>query len=131
MKRFARMDFVRRLKDATGMKVLINEIVTREDAQLAGENGVDGVIVSNQDGRAEAFNRSTVDSLPQGDRRCGRKDNCARRWRIPSGTAVFKALALNANAICIGRPYVWGLVSAVRTARRRDGASKPCAPSCR
>jgi 4-hydroxymandelate oxidase len=97
-------DFVRRLRDAAGMKVLINEIVTREDARLAVENGVDGVIVSNQDGRAEAFNRSTVDSLPQGDRRCGRKDDRARRGRIPSATAVFKALALGANAICIGRP---------------------------
>ena len=58
-------DYVKRLKDATPMKVVLKGIVTREEAELAVENGADGVFVSNHGGRAENSLRGTIDSLPE------------------------------------------------------------------
>jgi 4-hydroxymandelate oxidase len=100
---------LRRLKDATRMKVLIKGIEAPEDADLAVQNGADGVIVSNHGGRATESGRATIDSLPEvvqtvRDRIPVLVDGGFRR-----GTDVFKALALGARAICIGRPYMWGV----------------------
>ena len=104
-------DFVERLKSATSMRVMLKGIVTAQDAALCLQHGVDGIIVSNHGGRAEASGRSTIESLPE--------IVAAVRGRIPilidggfrRGTDIFKALALGADAICVGRPYVWGLGS--------------------
>jgi 4-hydroxymandelate oxidase len=102
-------DFVKRLRDTSSLPLLIKGIVTREDAQLAVEHGVNGVIVSNHGGRAEESGRGTMESLPEVlDGAAGRipvlVDGGFRR-----GTDIFKALALGASAIAIGRPYLWGL----------------------
>jgi isopentenyl diphosphate isomerase/L-lactate dehydrogenase-like FMN-dependent dehydrogenase len=102
-------DFVKRLRDASSLPLLIKGIVTREDAQLAVEHGVNGVIVSNHGGRAEESGRGTMESLPEVlDGAAGRipvlVDGGFRR-----GTDIFKALALGASAIAVGRPYLWGL----------------------
>jgi isopentenyl diphosphate isomerase/L-lactate dehydrogenase-like FMN-dependent dehydrogenase len=102
-------DYVKRLKDSTSMKLLLKGIVTREEAELAVEHGVDGVFVSNHGGRAENSLRSTIDSLPE--------VVAGVRGRVPvlidsgvrRGADIFKALALGADAVGIGRPYVWGL----------------------
>ena len=104
-------DFARRVQDATSMKLFIKGIVTAEDADLCVENGLDGIIVSNHGGRAEASGRSTIESLPEIVK--------AVQGRIPviidsgfrRGTDVFKALALGADAVAVGRPYLWGLAS--------------------
>jgi len=103
--------FIDRLKDATDMKVLIKGIVTREDAALAVEHGADGLIVSNHGGRADESGLATIESLPEVvDAISGRipvlVDSGFRR-----GTDIFKALALGANAVGVGRPYIWGLAS--------------------
>ncbi len=102
-------EFVKRLKDSTTMRVFIKGIVTREDAELAMQHGVDGLFVSNHGGRAENSTRGTITSLPDvvaGVR--GRApvivDGGFRR-----GTDIFKGLALSAAAVGIGRPYIWGL----------------------
>ena len=102
-------EFVKRLKDTTSMKVFIKGIVTREDAELAMTNGVNGLFVSNHGGRAENSQRATIECLPEvlaGVR--GRApveiDGGFRR-----GTDIFKALALGATAVGVGRPYIWGL----------------------
>src|SRR5580704_2646564 len=58
-------DFIRRLRDATKMKIVLKGIVTAEDATLCVENGVDGFIVSNHGGRGEDNGRSTIDALPE------------------------------------------------------------------
>ena len=102
-------DFVDRLKNTTSMKLILKGIVTAEDASLALEYGVDGVIVSNHGGRAEDSGRSTIESLPEVvDAIDGRLpiivDGGFRR-----GTDIIKALAIGADAIAIGRPYLWGL----------------------
>lgn len=102
-------DFVGRLKSATSMRVMLKGIVTAEDAALCLQYGVDGIIVSNHGGRSEASGRSTIESLPE--------IVAAVNGRIPiiidggfrRGSDIFKALALGANAVCVGRPYVWGL----------------------
>ncbi len=108
---FMDWDFVDRLRDSTSMKLLLKGIVTAEDARLAVEHGVDGLIVSNHGGRAEDSGRSTIESLSEVvDAVDGRMpvivDGGFRR-----GTDIFKALALGADAIAIGRPYLWGLGS--------------------
>jgi 4-hydroxymandelate oxidase len=102
-------DIVAWLKANTRMKIVLKGIVTREDAALAVKNGADGIIVSNHGGRQEESGRGTLECLPEVlDGANGRIpvliDGGFRR-----GTDVFKALALGANAVCIGRPYLWGL----------------------
>jgi len=57
-------DFLKRLRDTVTVKLFLKGIVTREDAQLAAEHGVDGLIVSNHAGREETL-RPTIESLPE------------------------------------------------------------------
>jgi len=102
---------VDRMRAATSMKFLIKGILTREDAELCVRHGVDGIIVSNHGGRAEDTGISTIEALPEiTDATAGRIpvliDSGFRR-----GSDVFKALALGASAVCIGRPYIWGLAA--------------------
>lgn len=112
-------DYLKRLRDIWPRKLVIKGIVTREDAELAIANGVDGLIVSNHGGRAEDSGRASIDSL--------REVAEAVRGRIPvivdggfrRGSDIFKALALGADAVAIGRPYIWGL-----TAFGQEGVEK-------
>ena len=108
---FLDWDFVKRLKDLTTMKLLIKGILTKEDAQLAVENGVDGIIVSNHGGRSVASNRSTIESLPEVLEGVKGKFPVLVDGGFRRGTDVFKALAMGATAIGIGRPYLWGLAA--------------------
>lgn len=102
-------DFIKRLKDVTGMKVVIKGLESRLDAELAVKHGADGVVVSNHGGRATETGRGTLEALPE--------VVAGVRGRIPvlfdggvrRGTDALKALALGATAVGIGRPYVWGL----------------------
>ena len=105
-------DYVKRVRDiAPSMKVVLKGIVTREDAALAVRHGIDAIIVSNHGGRAEESGRATIDSLSE--------VVAAVHQRIPvlvdggfrRGTDIFKALALGASAVGIGRPYLWGLAA--------------------
>lgn len=102
-------DFVKRLRDVTKMKILIKGLESAQDAELAVSHGADGIIVSNHGGRATDTGRGTLECLPE--------IAAAVRGRVPiildggvrRGTDVLKALALGANAVGIGRPYIWGL----------------------
>ena len=102
-------DFVKRLRDSTSMKLVIKGITQPDDARQALRVGVDGIHVSNHGGRADESGFATIDSLPE--------VVSVVRGRVPvivdggirRGTDVLKALALGADAVCIGRPYVWGL----------------------
>jgi (S)-2-hydroxy-acid oxidase len=104
-------DFVRRLREHTSMKVLVKGLVTAGDARLAVDNGVDGIIVSNHGGRAENSLRSTIESLPEVVEAVQGRIAVLVDGGFRRGTDFFKALALGANAVCIGRPYLWGLAA--------------------
>ena len=102
-------DWVKRLRDSTDMKLVIKGLTQPEDARLALRAGVDGIYVSNHGGRGDESGFATIDSLPEvADVVRGRipviVDGGIRR-----GTDVLKALALGADAVCVGRPYIWGL----------------------
>ena len=102
-------DLVDRLKNLIRMKLVIKGLETGEDADLACRHGADAIVVSNHGGRALETNRGSIECLPE--------VVAAVRGRIPvlvdggfrRGTDVFKALALGARAVGIGRPYLWGL----------------------
>jgi len=102
-------DFMRRLRESVKGRLVLKGLMTAEDARLAVDNGLDGIIVSNHGGRAEDSGRSTIDALPE--------ILAAVDGRIPvlvdsgfrRGTDIVKALALGARAVCVGRPYLWGL----------------------
>lgn len=99
------------LRDQCGseMQVWVKGIATAEDALLAVRYGVDGIVVSNHGGRQLDGALATLDALPEVVE--------AVRGRIPvhvdggvrHGTDVFKALALGADFVWIGRPVLWGL----------------------
>lgn len=104
-------DFVKRLRDTVTVKLVVKGIVTREDAQLAVEHGVDGLIVSNHGGRAEETLRPTIESLPEVVEGAAGKIPVIVDGGIRRGTDIFKALALGATAVGIGRPTMWGLAA--------------------
>ena len=104
-------EFVDRLKSATSMKVMLKGIVTREDAELAVQHGVDGLFCSNHGGRAENSMRATIDSLPEVVQGTGGRIPVICDGGFRRGTDIFKAMALGAASAGIGRPYIWGLAA--------------------
>jgi isopentenyl diphosphate isomerase/L-lactate dehydrogenase-like FMN-dependent dehydrogenase len=89
-------------------KLVLKGILAHEDAKLAVDAGIDAVIVSNHGGRVEDGVSAPIDVLPDIVAAAGRMpvlvDSGFRR-----GSDIVKALAIGARAVCIGRPYLWGL----------------------
>ena len=104
-------EHVRRLKNLTSMKLMVKGIETKEDAQLCVENGVDGIVVSNHGGRAEESGRGTIECLPEVLEGVAGRIPVMIDGGFRRGTDIFKALALGARAVFVGRPYVWGLAA--------------------
>ena len=104
-------DFVDRLRASTKMKIVLKGIVTREDAELARTHGVDGIIVSNHGGRAEDSGRGAIESVREVVEGVAGAMPVLVDSGFRRGTDIFKALALGAAAVCIGRPYIWGLAA--------------------
>ena len=104
-------DYVKRLKDTTSMKLFLKGIVTREDAELAMQHGVDGVWISNHGGRAENSLRPTIACVAEVAEGVAGRAPIIVDGGVRRGTDIFKALALGATAVGIGRPYVWGLAA--------------------
>ena len=102
-------DTIKRMRDATRMKMVIKGLLAHEDATLAVRAGVDAIVVSNHGARSEDSGRSTIDALPEileavNGRMPVLVDSGFRR-----GTDIVKALAMGATGVCVGRPYIWGL----------------------
>ena len=104
-------EYLEKIRQVTSMKIVVKGIVTREDAASAVQAGADAVYVSNHGGRAEASGWGAIESLPE--------VVSAVDGRVPvmvdsgfrRGTDIFKALALGADSVCIGRAYVWALAA--------------------
>jgi isopentenyl diphosphate isomerase/L-lactate dehydrogenase-like FMN-dependent dehydrogenase len=99
------------LKQETTMKVFVKGIVTAEDAERSLEHGVDGIIVSNHGGRADESGRGSIDSLAEVASAVRGRTTLFMDSGIRRGVDIFKALALGADAVMVGRPYIWGLGS--------------------
>ena len=107
--RNATWSYIDRLKKMTKMKIVIKGIDSGEDARLCRESGADGIIVSNHGGRATESLRSTIETLPEIVDAATRNIPVLLDGGIRRGTDIFKALALGARAVGIGRPYIFGL----------------------
>jgi 4-hydroxymandelate oxidase len=101
--------FVDRLRTLWKGKFIIKGIDTREDARLCVEHGIDAIMVSNHGGRATETLRSTLEALPEVVAEVGGRVPVLVDGGFRRGTDVFKALALGAKAVGIGRPFLWGL----------------------
>jgi isopentenyl diphosphate isomerase/L-lactate dehydrogenase-like FMN-dependent dehydrogenase len=104
-------EFLQRLKDATSMKVIVKGIVTAEDAASCLRYGADAVYVSNHGGRAEASGRGSLESLPEVVAAIGGRIPVMVDSGFRRGTDIFKALALGADTVSIGRAYIWALAA--------------------
>ncbi|HEY1012469.1 MAG TPA: alpha-hydroxy-acid oxidizing protein, partial [Herpetosiphonaceae bacterium] len=97
------------LRDLTKLPILLKGVLHPDDARLALEHGADGLIVSNHGGRQVDGAISSLEALP------GVIDAVAGRVPVLldsgvyGGADAFKALALGAAAVCVGRPYAYGL----------------------
>jgi isopentenyl diphosphate isomerase/L-lactate dehydrogenase-like FMN-dependent dehydrogenase len=103
--------YLERLRRSVKGKLIIKGIVTREDAVIALNAGADGIVVSNHGGRNEETLRASVDSLVEVVPAVRRRIPVFLDGGIRRGTDVFKALALGAAGVGIGRPQAWGLAA--------------------
>jgi (S)-2-hydroxy-acid oxidase len=97
------------LRSVTKMQIWIKSVLTAEDVHLAVQYGCDGVIVSNHGGRQLDETPATIDVLPECVKAAAGKIRVHIDGGIRSGTDIFKALALGAECVWIGRPIIWGL----------------------
>lgn len=97
------------LRQQTRLPLLLKGILHPDDARKAVDTGVDGLIVSNHGGRQVDGAVSTIDALPGVVAAVNGQLPVLLDSGIRSGTDVIKALALGAKAVCLGRPYVYGL----------------------
>ena len=99
---------IARLREMTKLSILLKGVRHGEDARLAAEHGIDGVVVSNHGGRQVDGERAALDDLPEVVAAAGAMPVLFDSG-IRSGADVFKALALGARSVLLGRPYVYGL----------------------
>ena len=103
--------FLDRLRQLVKGRLMVKGIVTAEDAAIAVAHGVDGIVVSNHGGRNEETLRASIDCVPEVVAAVKAKVPVFVDGGIRRGTDVFKALALGATAVGIGRPQAWGLAA--------------------
>lgn len=104
-------DTLQRLREATDLPVVIKGILTSEDTERAVKTGMSGVIVSNHGARQLDQVGGTIEALPECVQAAGGKIPVLVDGGFRRGTDVFKALALGAAAVGIGRPYLWGMAA--------------------
>jgi 4-hydroxymandelate oxidase len=103
---------VERLCSLVKVPLLLKGVLNPEDADRAVKTGVSGIMVSNHGGRNLDTVPATIDALPQVAERVAGRVPVLVDGGIRRGTDVLKALALGANAVLIGRPYLYGLGAA-------------------
>jgi lactate 2-monooxygenase len=97
------------LRERTELPILVKGVLTPEDARIALEHGVDGIVVSNHGGRQVDGAVAALDALVEVRDALGDGATVLMDGGIRSGSDVLKALALGADAVLLGRPYAYGL----------------------
>jgi 4-hydroxymandelate oxidase len=97
------------LRTATTLPILLKGIITGDDARLAVEHGVAGIVVSNHGGRNLDTVPATIEALPEVVAAVGGRIPVLIDGGIRRGTDIVKALALGASAVMVGRPVLYGL----------------------
>ena len=97
------------LRTITSLPILVKGILTAEDAQIALDRGVSGIIVSNHGGRQLDTALTGIEALPEIVEAVAGRCEVYVDGGIRRGTDVLKALALGARAVLVGRPIIWGL----------------------
>jgi lactate 2-monooxygenase len=97
------------LRELTELPLLVKGVLTGEDARLAIDAGVDGIVVSNHGGRQVDGAIAALDALVEVRDAAGDEATVLMDGGIRHGADVVKAMALGANAVLVGRPYAYGL----------------------
>lgn len=97
------------LRDCTTLPIVLKGVLHADDAREAVARGMDGVIVSNHGGRQVDGAIGALDALPGVVDAAGGDLEVLFDSGVRCGADVFKALALGARAVCVGRPAMWGL----------------------
>ncbi|PWT79079.1 MAG: alpha-hydroxy-acid oxidizing enzyme [Chloroflexi bacterium] len=105
-------DDLRFLREHTQLPILLKGILHSADAERALDYGISGIIVSNHGGRQVDGAVASLDCLPQIVKTVDRRVPVLVDSGIRSGADAFKAIALGAQAVLLGRPYIWGLAVA-------------------
>lgn len=100
---------VRRLRELTRLPLVLKGILHEDDARRAVDAGADGVIVSNHGGRQVDGAVAALDALPPVVAAVAGRLPVLVDGGVRTGADVVKALALGAAAVCVGRPYAYGL----------------------
>jgi len=98
-----------RIRGLSDLPLLVKGVLTEEDARLACDAGVDGIVVSNHGGRQLDGVHATIEALPEVVEAVEDRIEVLVDGGIRRGTDVVKALALGARAVMVGRPVLWGL----------------------
>jgi lactate 2-monooxygenase len=100
------------LRELTSLPIVVKGIQHVDDAREAARRGLDGIVVSNHGGRQVDGAIASLDALPPIAEAVGGELAVLFDSGVRGGADVLKALALGADAVCLGRPYVWGLALA-------------------
>lgn len=100
------------LREMTRLPILLKGVLHPDDARQALDHGVDGIIISNHGGRQVDGAIATIEALPAVADAVGGKVPILLDSGVRTGADVFRALALGATAVLLGRPYVYGLALA-------------------
>lgn len=97
------------LREVTPMKIILKGVMTEEDAELGVKHGADAIVVSNHGGRQLNESPATIEALPSITAAVKGKIPILFDGGVRHGCDVFKALALGADLVLVGRPVLWGM----------------------
>ena len=102
-------DDLSQLREMTSLPIVVKGIQHPDDAREAARRGIDGIVVSNHGGRQVDGAIGSLDALPAIAAAAGEDLAILFDSGVRGGADALKALALGADAVCLGRPYIWGL----------------------
>ena len=97
------------LRGLTDLPLVLKGVRVAEDARMAVDHGVNGILVSTHGGRQLDSTMSSIEMVPEIVAACGNKAEVYVDSGVRRGSDVLKALALGARAVAVGRPLYWGL----------------------